>query len=47
MKVLTKDGEKLFINICHTEDVPHPTKMTVIPMSIGNEKEVTDRSEFH
>lgn len=43
VKALTKNGEKVFINICHTEDVPYPKGLT-IPMSIGHQKEVSDNS---
>lgn len=45
MKALTEGGEKVFINLCHTEDVPFPKGLT-IPMSIGHQKEVTDHSEY-
>lgn len=46
VKVRTKKGEKVFINVCHTKDVPKP-KGFCIPMSIGNEKEVFDKGENH
>lgn len=45
MKAVTKKGEKVFINICHTGDVPFPKGLT-IPMSIGHQKEVLDNSKF-
>lgn len=45
MKALTSNGEKVFINICHTGDVPFPKGLT-IPMSIGHQKEVLDNSKL-
>lgn len=45
VKAFTNAGDKVFINICHTEEIP-PPKGNTIPMSIGNEKEITDKREF-
>lgn len=43
VKAFTAGGEKVFINICHTGDVPFPKGLT-IPMSIGLQKEVFDNN---
>ncbi|XP_065215144.1 PIH1 domain-containing protein 1-like [Planococcus citri] len=43
IKTFTKSQEKVFINVCHTDEIP-PPKGATIPMSIGSEKEVTDKS---